>query len=112
MKGLVFEKMQKTAQHSKQEHLKKQSKGNRPNASLPIPDDEIAILYEKKEIGTSSDIKYGVDLRGIQEHHRQNMQRGDVQLKKNDQGFEYLEFNERQKRTGDITRNVRPSCKN
>ena len=113
---LVFEKTRKTLS-SKQKQLKKQGKGNKPNASVAITDDEIKILYDKGQLGLSSPeavlntvwlnncLHFG--LRGVEEHH--NMRWGDVKLCRNDNGVEYLEFNERQTktRTGISPRDVR-----
>ena len=50
---LAFEKTRKTLQ-SKQKELKKQGKGNRPNASVALTSTELNTLYEKGLIGTRS----------------------------------------------------------
>lgn len=117
IQDLAFEKLRKTL-HSKQKQLKKQGKGNKPNASVALTEEEMKILYDKGFLGTSSpeailntlwlnnSIHFG--LRGITEHH--NMRWGDARLCKTDQGVEYLEFTERQTktRTGENHRDVRP----
>ena len=50
---LAFEKTRKTLQ-SKQKELKKQGKGNRPNASVALTSTELNTLYEKGLLGTRS----------------------------------------------------------
>ena len=114
---LAFEKLRKTLQ-SKQKQLKKQGRGNKPNASVALTEDEIKLLFDKGLLGVSSpeailntlwlnnSLHFG--LRGVKEHH--DMRWGDVKLCKTDQGVEYLEFNERQTktRTGADHRDVRP----
>ena len=103
---------------SKQKQLKKQGRGNKPNASVALTEDEIKLLFDKGLLGVSSpeailntlwlnnSLHFG--LRGVKEHH--DMRWGDVKLCKTDQGVEYLEFNERQTktRTGADHRDVRP----
>ncbi|XP_031568117.1 uncharacterized protein KIAA1958-like [Actinia tenebrosa] len=114
---LAFEKTRKTLQ-SKQKELKKRGKGNKPNASVALTEDEVKVLYEKGLLGISSPeallnslwlnntLHFG--LRGIQEHH--SMCWGDVTLNKTAGGVEYLEYNERQTktRTGANATDVRP----
>ena len=114
---LAFKKLRKTLQ-SKQKQLKKQGRGNKPNASVALTEDEIKVLFDKGLLGVSSleailktlwlnnSLHFG--LRGVKEHH--DMRWGDVKLCKTDQGVEYLEFNERQTktRTGADHRDVRP----
>ena len=39
---------------AKQKELKKQGRGNKPNATTALSDEEIDILFEKKVLGTSS----------------------------------------------------------
>ena len=115
----AFEKLRKTKTlQSKQKQLKKQGRGNKPNASVALTEDEIKLLFDKGLLGVSSpeailntlwlnnSLHFG--LRGVKEHH--DMRWGDVKLCKTDQGVEYLEFNERQTktRTGADHRDVRP----
>ena len=97
--------------------LKKDGKGNKPNAAEAITDEEIATLYEKNLLGISNAeallntlwfmncIQFG--LRGCDEHRQ--MKWGDVQLLTDVNGKEYLEYSERQTktRTGAEPRNIR-----
>ena len=53
MKDLQFEQTRK-ALVSKQKDLKRQGKGNKPRASSALSEDDIAVLYEKDLLGTSS----------------------------------------------------------
>ena len=53
MKDLQFEQTRK-ALVSKQKDLKRQGKGNKPNASSSLSEDDIAVLYEKDLLGASS----------------------------------------------------------
>ena len=53
IKDLQFEKTRK-ALSSKQKDLKRKGKGNKPNASVAISEDDIQVLYEKKLLGTES----------------------------------------------------------
>ena len=101
----------------KRKQLKKEGKGNKPNAAEALTDVEENILYEKNLLGISnaevllytvwifSSVHFG--LRGC-EGHRQ-MTWGDVQLHREADGAEYLEYSERQTktRTGAEPRNVR-----
>ena len=50
MNDFVFEKTRKVL--SKQKELKKRGKGNRPNASIALTNDELNTLYEKGLLGT------------------------------------------------------------
>jgi site-specific recombinase XerD len=113
---LAFEKTRKTLK-SKQKELKKQGKGNKPNASVALTTSELNTLYEKDLLGTRSPesllntlwlnntMHFG--LRGCKEHR--DMCWGDVKLKQTADGEEFLEFNERQTktRTGSDCRDVR-----
>ncbi|CAB4012922.1 zinc finger MYM-type 2-like [Paramuricea clavata] len=113
---LAFEKTRKTLE-SKQKQLKKQGKGNKPNASVALTTSELNTLYEKDLLGTRSPesllntlwlnntMHFG--LRGCKEHR--DMCWGDVKLKQTADGEEFLEFNERQTktRTGSDCRDVR-----
>ena len=51
IKDLQFEKTRK-ALSSKLKDLKRKGKGNKPNASVAISEDDIQVLYEKKLLGT------------------------------------------------------------
>ena len=87
MNELAFEILRKT-HNSKQKLLKKQGKGNKPNTSVAMTEDEIILLYEKGLLGMSrpeailntawlnNSLHFG--LSGIKEHH--DMQWGDVKL--------------------------------
>ena len=113
---LVFDQTMKTLK-SKQKLLKKQGRGNKPNASVALTSEEIQTLYEKKLLGTSSPeallntlwlnncLHFG--LRGCKEHR--DMCWGDVRLHQTANRKEYLEFNERQTktRTGSDSRDIR-----
>ncbi|CAH3163643.1 unnamed protein product, partial [Porites lobata] len=117
IKDLQFEKTRK-ALSSKQKDLKRKGKGNKPNASVAISEDDIQVLYEKKLLGTerpeallntlwlNNTTQFG--LRGCKEHR--DMCWGDVKLKKTSTGVEFLEYGERQTKTrlGDDTNDVRP----
>ena len=104
--NLVFEKTRKTL-HSKQKQLKKQGRGNKPNASVPVTEEEMKVLYNKGLLGISNpeallnslwlnnSLHFG--LQGIQENH--NTCWGDVTLNKTADGVEFLEYNERQTKT-------------
>ncbi|CAB4013426.1 Hypothetical predicted protein, partial [Paramuricea clavata] len=111
-----FERARKALQ-SKQKELKQKGKGNKPNASVALSEDEVKLLYEKELLGISSreallntvwfnnTIHFG--LRGCKEHR--DMCWGDVKPCKNANGEEYIEYFERQTktRTGDNPRDVR-----
>ena len=53
MRDVKFEKA-RTALKSKQRDLKKKGKGNRPNASVPLTEDHIKLLYDKGLLGEST----------------------------------------------------------
>ena len=103
---------------TKQKELKKQGRGNKPNATTALSEEEIDILFEKKVLGTSSPqsllntvwlnniLHFG--LRGCTE--QRNLRWDDVVLETDSQGKEYLFHSERQtkSRQGDNSRNVRP----
>ena len=105
------------AMKSKQKDLKRKGKGNKPNAADPLNKSEIEILYAKRLLGPFSGeslintmwfnntIHFG--LRGCQEHR--DMTWGDVTLKQNSDGVEYLEYSERQTKTrsGENPREIR-----
>ena len=85
-----FQRARKALQ-SKRKELKQKGKGNKPNASVALSEDEVKLLYEKKVLGISSreallntvwfnnTIHFG--LRGCKEHR--DMCWGDVKLRKN-----------------------------
>ena len=117
IEDVAFERARKCLE-AKNKQLKKEGKGNRPNAAEALSDDEISILYEKNLLGISNgealintlwlfnSLHFG--LRGCGEHRQ--MCWGDVQLMKDADGTEYLHFSERQTKTrsGADPRNVRP----
>ncbi|KAK3753060.1 hypothetical protein QZH41_005506 [Actinostola sp. cb2023] len=85
MKDLQFEQTRKALQ-SKQKDLKRKGKGNKPNASVALSEDDIKVLYEKELLGTATSealtiwfnntVHFG--LRGCKEHR--DMCWGDVKL--------------------------------
>ena len=58
---LAFEKLRKTLQ-SKQKQLKKQGRGNKPNASVALTEDEIKLLFDKGLLGMRTTICAGAML--------------------------------------------------
>ena len=97
---------------AKQKELKKQGRGNKPNTTTALSEEEIDILFEKKVLGTSSPQsvlnKKNFGLRGCTE--QRNLRWGDVVLETDSQGKECLVHSVRQtkSRQGDNSRNVRP----
>ena len=101
-KDVAFERARKCLK-AKNKRLKKEGKGNRPNAAEVLSDDEINILYDKNLLEISigealintlwlfNSLNFG--LRGCGEH--QQMCWKDVQLMKDAGGTEYLHFSER-----------------
>ena len=53
MKEVQFEKS-RTALQSKQRDLKRKSRGNKPNASAALSEEDIQVLYEKDLLGSST----------------------------------------------------------
>jgi len=116
MKDAEFEQARKVLQ-SKQKDLKQKGKGNKPNASVALTEEETKLLYDKELLGTSTPeallstiwfnntIHFG--LRGSKEHRDTCW--GDVQLLQTTNGEEVLEYSERQTktRTGENPRDVR-----
>ena len=117
MKDVQFEQTRKALQ-SKQRDLKRKGKGNKPNASAALSEEDIQVLYEKDLLGSSTAeallntvwfnniIHFG--LRGCKEHRE--MCWGDVKLCQTSTGQEYLEFNKRETKTtrsGNDPRDVR-----
>ena len=98
MKDVQFEQTRK-AHQSKQRDLKQKGKGNKPNASAALSEEDIQVLYEKDLLGSSTaeallntvwfnnTIHFG--LRGCKEHNRE-MCWGDVKLCQTSTGQEYL----------------------
>ena len=106
---------------TKQKSLKKQGKGNKPNAASPLNDEQVELLWENGQFGSSKPESIlntlwfyntaGFGLRGVDEHRQ--MTYGDVSLKTDADGLDYLEFSERSTKTrqgGDTTnlRQVKP----
>ena len=91
---------------AKGKQLKRIGKGNKPNASSPLTDDEIDVLYTKGLLGCSTPesvintvwlnncVYFG--MRGCTENR--NLQWGDVRLLSDQSGFQFLEL-ERQTKT-------------
>ena len=52
MKDVHFEKTRKALQ-SKQRNLKRKGKGNKPNASAALSEEDFQVLYEKDLLGSS-----------------------------------------------------------
>ena len=106
MKDVQFEQTWKAFQ-SKQRHLKRKGKGNKPNASVAFSEEDIQVLYQKDLLGSSmaevllhtvwfsNTIHFG--LQGCKENRE--MCWGDVKLCQTSTGQEYLEFNERETKT-------------
>ena len=91
----------------KQMQLKCSGKGDLPNKSDPLSDSDIETLWEKGQLGSSTPdcilqtlwfcntVHFG--LRSCQEHR--DMCWGDVILKSDENGHEFLEYTERQTKT-------------
>lgn len=111
-------KKTRDALKAKQKQLKRHGLGNRPKATTALTDDEIEILFDKRLLGISSPqallntvwlnnmIHFGV--RGCKE--QKELRWGDIVLKTDGDGKEYLEYFERQTKTrpGEDPRNQRP----
>ena len=117
VKDVQFEQTRKALQ-SKQKGLKLKGKGNNPNASASLSEEDIQVLYEKDLLGSSTaetllntalwfnnTIHFG--LRKCKEH--KEMCWGDLKLCQTATGQKYFEFNERETKTrsGNDPRNVR-----
>ena len=116
MKDVQLEQTRKALQ-SKQRDLKRKGKGNEPNASAALSEEDIQVLCEKDLLGSSTaeallnavrfnnTIHFG--LRGFKEHRK--ICWGDVKLCQTSTGQVYLELNERETKTrsGNDPRNVR-----
>ena len=92
---------------AKQRELKKEGKGNKPNAAEALTDEEVDILYGLNLLGSANGkaLLNTVWLNNMQhfglsrcQEHR-DMKWGDVELKTTADGLEYLEYNERQTKT-------------
>ena len=108
----------KIVMKAKQKQLRRHGLGNRLKATTALTDDEIEILFDKKLLGLSSPqallntvwvnnmIHFG--RRGCKE--QKELRWGDIVLKTDTDGKEYLEYFERQTktRTGEDPRNQRP----
>ena len=118
IKDIEFVKTRE-ALKAKQKSLKREGKGNKPRATTALSDEEINILYSKKLLGIASPLALvntvwlnnmlHFGLRGCKE--QRELQWGDVTLKQDSEGKEYLEYSvERQTktRTGEDPRNQRP----
>ena len=53
IKDIEFEKA-RVAFKSKQKDLKKEGKGGRPNASIPLTEDDVKLIYDKELLGKST----------------------------------------------------------
>lgn len=114
--GPRFAKVRETLS-KKQMQLKSDGKGGCPYKSDPVTDSDIDTFWEKGQLGGSTPdsilqtlwfyntVHFG--LRGCQEHR--DMCWGDITLKSDENGHEYLEFTERQTktRTGANPRDIR-----
>ena len=106
MEGKEFRKT-KEALVAKRKELKKDGKGNKPNAARMLTDEEVDILYGQDLLGCSSsealintiwlNNTQFFGLRGCQEHR--DMRWGDVEIKETADGTAFLEYNERQAKT-------------
>ena len=104
IEDIVFDQARKCLE-ARSKQLKKEGKGNKPNAAEALTDVEENNLYEKNLLGISNaeallntvwlfnSVHFG--LRGCEEH-RQVTKLGDVQLHIDADGTECLEYSERQ----------------
>ena len=102
----AFQKYRK-ALSAKKKYLKSLGKGSMPNRAEPLSEDEIESLWDNNQLGTATPNSIlntmwlytgmGFGLRGSDEHRK--MCWGDVKLKIDGDGTEYLEFMERQTKT-------------
>ena len=115
-KDVQFEQTRKGLQ-SKQRDLKRKGKGNKPNASASLSEEDIEVLYEKDLLGSSTaeallntvwfNNTIHFRLQGCKEHREMCWE--DVKLCQTSTGQELFEFNERETKTpsGNDPRNVR-----
>ena len=102
----LFDKSRKSLA-AKRVQLKKQGRGNKPNAADSLTEEEEKILVEKEVVGRSTpealfnavwvNNTKMLGFRGGQENRQ--LKWGDIQLKKTAGGLEYLEFSERETKT-------------
>ena len=116
MKDVQFEETRKALQ-SKQRDLKRKGRGNKPNASAALSEEDIQVLYEKELLGSSTadallntvwfNNTIHFWLRGCKEHRE--ICWVDVKLCQTSIGQDYLDLNERETKTrsGNDPRNVR-----
>lgn len=114
--GLEFSVLRETLR-SKQKELKRAGRGNRPNAAEPLNDEQINALWENKQFGCDNPeslintlwffTTVGFGLRGYDEHRQ--MCFGDIMVLRDNEGTEYLQFNERSTKTrqGDNPKDIR-----
>ena len=105
-KDVQFEQTRKALQ-SKQRDLKRKGKGNKPNASATLSEEDIQVLYEKDLLGSSTaeallntvwfNNTIHLGLGGRKEHRE--MCWGDLKLCQTSTGQEYLKLNERETKT-------------
>ncbi|CAB4005042.1 zinc finger MYM-type 2-like [Paramuricea clavata] len=102
---------------AKQKELKSLGKGSKPNAAHSLSDEEVDLLYERGEFGTHSaralvnmlwwknTTHFG--LRGCRENR--DVRWGDIRLRMDTSGLEFLEYTERQTKTrsGENPRDLR-----
>ncbi|MES9905046.1 MAG: DUF3504 domain-containing protein [Sedimenticola sp.] len=100
--GAAFSKVRDTLA-KKQRQLKSEGKGNLPNKTDPLTDEDVEQLWNSDQLGAATPdsilqtlwlyntVHFG--LRSCQEHR--DMRWGDISLKTDDSGQEYLQFSER-----------------
>ena len=103
MRDVEFEKA-RTALKSNQRDLKKKGKSDKPSTSVPLTEDDIKLLYDKRLLGKSTPkallntvwfnntVHFG--LRGCKEHI--DMYWDDVHLRQTTNGEEFLDCTEKQ----------------
>ena len=106
IEGDEFRKIRKCLA-AKQRELKKEGKGNKPNAARALTDEEVGILYGPDLLGSANseallntvwlNNTQHFGLRGCKEHR--DIKWEGVELKTTADGLEYLEYNERQTKT-------------
>ena len=116
IENIAFEQTRKSLE-ARCKKLKKDGKGNKPNAAQALTDHEINTLYQQNQLGILNaeallntlwlfnSLHFG--LRGCDEHRQ--MSWGDIKLMAAADGTEHLEYSERQtkRRTGAEPRNIR-----
>ncbi len=87
--------------------LKKEGKGNKPNASEALDEQEVAVLWETEAFGEENTIWYlltmHMGMRGRDEHYK--LLYGDFEVRSTTDGAQYVEFTERdtKTRTGELS---------